>query len=494
VLVVVCAAVFIGNIDGTIMNVALPSLARDLTATGTDLQWVVDSFVVVFAGLLFAFGTLADRYGRRRFLIAGLAVFGLASGVGAFSSTVQQLIAARAVTGIGAAMLFPATLAILAATFTEPAARAKAIGAWGGAAGLAVAAGPIVGGWLLEHFWWGSVLLVNVPICLVVIVATVVWVPESSDDQHRELDIGGVVLSIMAIVALVFTIIEAPNAGWTSARTLVGALVAATLGAAFVHWELRHPEPMLDVRLFRNGQLSRATLAVTAAFFSLVGTLFAITQYLQLVRGLSTLQAGVRVLPIAVSIGIGSGAAPKLAARFGSTRIVAAGAGLLAGGLLALRAVDIDSPYLGMAAALALIGLGVAATTVPATGLIMDAVPSAKAGVGSAINDTTRELGAGLGVAVLGSVLTSVYRSDLAGRLDPALGTDVIETARSSLAAALVTGNPTVATAARDSFVVALHTSATVAAIVMTVVAVLVAVANHRATATRQPSRVRKNA
>ena len=492
VLAVVAFAVFIGNVDGTIMNVALPTLSRELGATTTELQWIVDAFALVFSGLLFASGTLGDRFGRRRMLVSGLAVFGTCSLAGALSTTTAQLIAARAGTGLGAALLFPATLAIITDVYREPAARAKAIAIWGAVAGLAVAVGPVLGGWLLEHFWWGSVLLVNVPICVVAIVASLLVVPPSIDPGAPRLDLGGVVLSTALVTLLVFTIIEAPEAGWSSARTLGGFTLAALLLVGFVAYELHHTQPMLDIRLFRSPDLVAASLAISVAFFTLLGFIFGVSQYLQLVQGYSSLAAGIRIVPIAIAVAVSSGAAPGIAEKIGARRAAAAGLGIMAVGLGLAAALTPTSGYGLAAGALACIGFGVGLTTTPSTNLIMGSVPTAQAGVGSALNDTTRELGGTLGVAILGSLLVSGYRQGVA-TLPPGTPPQVSEAVADSLASGLDAAQALpadlasqVAAQAQAAFTDGFTRSA-LAGTVLAVVAVIVLLLPRRATPPQEP-------
>ncbi len=416
VLAVVCLAVFVTVLDGTIVNVALPSFAVDLGASTRQLQWIVDSYLLVFTGLLLAAGGLGDRFGRKRLLMIGLLVFGATSAVAGSVGSSGSLIVARALMGIGAAMIFPATLAILTNVFRDPAERAKAIGIWSAVSGVAVAAGPITGGWLLEHFWWGSVFFINVPISILVAAAAWRLVPESREDDAPPLDRTGVVLSIAAITALVFTIIEAPEWGWLSATTLAGFGVAAALLVIFVRWELRVDHPMLPVSIFRNLRFSAASVAITSAFFALFGFIFLITQYFQLVRGYGPLEAGVRTLPVAGSIAVASVLAPRIVSRVGTTAVVRTGLTLLASAFvwIAFR-VEVDTSYLEIAGQMVFLGVGLGATTAPATESIMGSLSADKAGIGSAVNDTTRELGGTLGVAIIGSVFSSVYVSALDG-------------------------------------------------------------------------------
>ncbi|MFW2334122.1 DHA2 family efflux MFS transporter permease subunit [Ilumatobacter sp.] len=410
VLAVVCLAVFVTVLDGTIVNVALPSLAVDLGASTRQLQWIVDSYLLVFTGLLLAAGGLGDKFGRKRMLMIGLLVFGATSAFAGSADSSSSLIAGRALMGIGAAMIFPATLAILTNVFRDPGERAKAIGIWSAVSGVAVAAGPITGGWLLENYWWGSVFFINVPITILVAAAAWRLVPESREHDAPRLDRTGVVLSIAAITSLVFTIIEAPEWGWLSPTTFAGFAVAATTLTAFVVWELRVEHPMLPVSIFRNLRFSAASVAITSAFFALFGFIFLITQYFQLVRGYGPLEAGLRTLPVAVSIAAASVLAPRLVDRFGTTAVVRSGLMLLATAFVWISfRVEVDTSYLEIAAQMVFLGVGLGATTAPATESIMGSLSADKAGIGSAVNDTTRELGGTLGVAIIGSVFSSVY-------------------------------------------------------------------------------------
>ncbi len=414
ILAVLCIAVFVTLLDGTIVNVALPTLAVDLGASTRQLQWFVDSYLLVFTGLLLAAGGLGDRFGRKRSLIFGLVIFGATSAFAGSASGANELIFARALMGIGAAFIFPATLAILANVFTDPTERAKAIGIWGAVGGMAVAAGPITGGWLLDNYWWGSVFYVNLPIIAVAIVVSAAVIPESKDATAPSLDFGGLVLSVTAIVALVLTIIEAPESGWLSAPTLAGFVASVVLVGLFVWWELRVAHPMLPVRIFRNLRFSAASISVTSAFFALFGFIFLVTQYFQLVRGYGPLEAGVRTLPVAFAIAFASVVAPALVERFGTTRVVVTGLSLLAVAFAWISAVSLATPYLEIVGQMILLGFGLGFTSTPATESIMGSLSLDKAGIGSAVNDTTRELGGTLGVAVAGSVFSSVYAGALA--------------------------------------------------------------------------------
>ncbi|HEY2268172.1 MAG TPA: MFS transporter [Streptosporangiaceae bacterium] len=436
ILAALLLAAFVINLDTTIVNVALPALVRELHATTTQLQWVVDAYNLVFAALLLTFGSLSDRFGRKGMLLAGLTVFGAASLAGAFTTSPAQLIAARAVMGLGAAMTFPATLSLISNVFTERRERARAIGLWGAIGGVAIALGPIVGGWLLEHFSWASIFVAMAPVAAFAIALVAVSAPTSRNREAAP-DVPGLVLSAAAMALLVFTVIEAPDYGWGSTRSIAGFAGGAVLLAAFIGWERRTAHPMLDVGLFRNMRFSAASGAVTVAFFTLFGFIFLMTQYFQSVRGYAPLSTGVRLLPVALSVGIGSVAGTQLAVRFGTKLIVTLGLVAMAAfyGWAAVTA-SVTLGYDIIAVQMVLYGLGMGLTSAPATESIMGAVSRRQAGVGSAVNDSTRLLGGTLGVAVIGSVYASLYGSRLAARLPAGLPAQVRDIAHQSLGAA----------------------------------------------------------
>jgi EmrB/QacA subfamily drug resistance transporter len=437
ILVALLLAAFAINLDTTLVNVALPALVRELHATTTQLQWVVDAYNLVFAALLLTFGSLSDRFGRKGMLLAGLTVFGTASLAGGFTTSPAALIAARSVMGLGAAMTFPATLSLISNVFTERRERARAIGLWGAIAGVAIALGPIVGGWLLEHFSWSSIFIAMAPVAAVAIALVIASVPTSRNTDAAPVDIPGLVLSAAAMGLLVFTIIEAPDYGWTSVRSLLGFAVSAVLLAVFICWEQRTSYPMLDVRLFRNMRFSAASGAVTVAFFTLLGFIFLITLYFQFVRGYAPLSTGVRLLPVALSVGVGSVAGTQLAVRFGTKLIVTVGLVAMAGFYVwAAATASATLSYGIIAAQMVMYGLGMGLTSAPATESIMGAVSTRQAGVGSAVNDTTRLLGGTLGVAVIGSVYASLYGSRLTATLPAGLPGRVSDIAHQSLGAA----------------------------------------------------------
>jgi EmrB/QacA subfamily drug resistance transporter len=417
-LLVLCLSVLLVTIDNTIVNVALPTLSKELDASTSNLQWIVDAYTLVFAGLLLVAGHLGDRFGRRRVLQVGLLLFGLTSLAAAAATSTNQLIAGRAAMGVAAALVFPATLGLLSNIFTDSRERATAIGIWSAISGLAVALGPVSGGLLLEHFSWNAVFLVNVPLVVIALAAGWRLLPESRDAHPGRFDLGGAVGSIAAIGTLVWTVIEAPNHGWTSATTLVGLAVSAGLLIAFVRLETSRTDPLLDVRLFTNARFSAASFAITAAFFGLFGFIFLITQYFQTVRGYGTLEAGVATLPFAIVTGALSPVAILLMKRLGTTRVVALGLTLMSAGFVLASTSAVDSAYWGrIVGSMVLMAAGLALTAGPATDAVMGALPVAKAGAGSAVNDTTREIGGTLGVAVVGSVMSSIYGPRLADGL-----------------------------------------------------------------------------
>ncbi len=482
VLAVLCLSLLAVVIDGTIVNTALPTLARDLDASSSDLQWIVDAYTLAFAGLLLVAGAAGDRYGRHRALAAGLVVFGAASGLAALSSTASELIAARALMGVGAALVMPATLSILSDVFrSDPVGRAKAIGIWSGVSGLGVAIGPSAGGLLLAHLSWGSVFLVNLPVVALALVLGRRFVPASRAERAPALDPVGAVLSVAGLGAVTYAVIEGPVNGWTSAATLVPALGGIVLLGAFAGWERRHPQPMLDVRLFRNLRFTAASLSVTTVFFTLFGALFLLTQMLQLVLGWSTVKAGLGAMPFAVTVGVTSPLAAELAKRIGTKVPVVAGLLLMAAGLAYMGTATTASSYGHFALATVLMAAGMGLAMAPSTESIMGALPPEQAGVGSAVNDTTREIGGVMGVAILGSIANAGYVSNL-GDAAAQLPQPAEQAATSSLAGALTVahqvpaaiGHP-LAAAAQDAFVRAADKGVLVAAVVAVAGAVFAA-------------------
>lgn len=443
VLVVLSASVFLVVVDNLIINVALPTLQRELGASTSGLQWIVDAYALVFACLLLAGGGIGDRLGRKRALQIGLVLFAVFSGFAAFADSSGQLILWRGAMGIGAALVFPATLAIITNLFVDPVERAKAIGLWSAVSGMAVAFGPVAGGFLLEHFWWGSVFLVNLPIVAVALVVGHFLIPDSRDTSAHSFDVVGLLLSVVAVGALVFTVIESPHWGWGSAASNIGFLVAATALTSFVYVESRRDEPLLEVRFFRNPRFSAATGSIGIAFFSLFGFTFLVTQYFQFVRGYDPLESGLRTLPFAVGAGVTAPLAARAALRWGTTRVVALGLFNMSVGFLIVSQVDADAAYFGpIIISMLFIANGLSLVTSPSTDAVMGSLPRNKAGVGSAVNDISREVGGTLGVAVTGSVFVSLYSpkltelfSGLPGLVD-ALPDGVFDDATQSVGAA----------------------------------------------------------
>jgi EmrB/QacA subfamily drug resistance transporter len=458
ILVSLLLAAFVINLDTTIVNVALPTLVRQLHASNSQLQWVVDAFNLLFAGSVLAAGSLSDRFGRKGMLLAGLSVFGLASLAGGLTDSAGALIASRAVMGVGAAMVFPSTLSLLTNVFTERRERALAIGLWGAIAGAAIALGPIVGGWLLQLFDWRSIFFAMTPVAVVAGVLVARYVPTSRDPRAPRIDGAGFALSTAMIALLVYTLIEAPNHGWGSARTLGSFALTAVLAAAFVAWERRTARPMLDLSLFASPRFTAASASVAISFFALSGFIFLVTQYFQFLKGYGPLSTGVRLLPVASSVAISSILGARLAVRVGTKLVVASGLFMTAAFYLWVATASASTGYGTIAAQMVVLGTGMGLTSAPATEAIMGVVPKAKAGVGSAVNDATRLLGATLGVAVIGSVYASLYGSRLATALPTALPATVARTAHSSVGAALTaatklasSGHPLLASVIHDA-------------------------------------------
>jgi EmrB/QacA subfamily drug resistance transporter len=436
ILVALLLAAFAINLDTTIVNVALPTLVRELHASTVQLEWIVDAYNLMFAALVLAAGNLGDRIGRKGVLLSGLIVFGVASFAGGLGDSPGELIAARAVMGLGAALIFPATLSLLTNVFTERRERARAIGLWGASTGVGIAVGPIVGGWLLEHFSWPSVFFALVPTAALAAALVAVGVPTSRDPEAPPADRPGLLLSTATMAVLIYTVIEAPNRGWAAGLSIAGFVLAAILLAAFLAWERRVEIPMLDIGLFRNLRFSAASAAVTITFFSLMGFIFVITLYFQFLKGYGPLSTGVRLLPVATLTGITAVLGTRMAVRSGTKLVVAGGLVALAIGLAWASTASTSTSYLTIAAQMVFIGSGIGLTSAPATESIMGAVPEAKAGVGSAVNDATRILGGTLGVAVVGSIYASIYATRLTDALPATVPGPIADGARRSVGTA----------------------------------------------------------
>ena len=436
ILAVLCFSLLVIVLDNSILNVAIPTIINDLHASNSQLQWIVDSYTLVFAGLLLTAGALGDRFGRRGALQLGFVIFGVGSVLAALSSSAGQLIGTRALMGVGGAFIMPATLSIITNIF-PPQERGRAIGVWAGVAGLGGALGPLTGGFLVEHFYWGSVFLVNVPIVVIGLVAGFVLIPDSRDPSAPRLDPIGALLSILGLTALLYAIIEAPAEGWGEPvilSTLIGGVV---LLVAFVLWERHSDHPMLDVTFFSNPRFSAASASITVVFFAMFGSIFLLTQYFQFVLGYSPLQTGIRMLPFAATMMVVAPTSARIVERIGTKITVTVGMSFVTLGLLSMALLQVDSSYGQVAWRLVLVAAGMGLTMAPATDSVMGSLPLGKAGVGSAVNDTTRQVGGALGVAIIGSVLASTYgdqvREFLTGVGAP---TAAVEAATSSLGGA----------------------------------------------------------
>ena len=403
-------SILVISLDLTVLNVALPTLVRALSATTSQLQWMVDAYTLLYAGLLLTTGSLGDRYGRKRALIVGMVVFGAGSVWSAYSGSANMLIMARGLMGMGGALIMPSTLSITANIFAEKQ-RASAIGVLTGVGGLGIVIGPLLGGWLLEHFTWGTIFLINVPIIALALLVSLWLVPESKDEQASRLDPVGALLSIADLMALLYGIIEVPTYGMGDPRIITAFSAAPLLLLVFVVWELRARSPMLDVKVFADARFTAASMALTLTSFALAGTMFFLTQYLQLVLGYTPLQAGICFIPLVLGLLLMAALSPVVARRTGVRATITGGLGIVAVSIALFSILNASSSYVSVAIILALLGAGLGLTMVTATNTIMGTLPLGKAGVGSAVNDTAQEVGGALGVAILGSVLAASYHA-----------------------------------------------------------------------------------
>jgi EmrB/QacA subfamily drug resistance transporter len=479
ILGVLSLSLVIIGLDNTVLNVALPTLQRTFGATAAELQWMVDAYVLVFAGLLLTMGALGDRFGRARALQIGLVAFAVSSVAATFSTEAMHLIVARIAMGVGGALIMPSTLSIIANVFPREE-RAKAITIWAGVSGLGVGLGPLVGGLLIENFSWASVFLVNVPIALIALALGAAIVPESRDPSGARLDLAGAVLSIGAVTALVYAIIEAPGTGWTDPLILGSFTTAAVLGAAFAWRETHSDAPMLDLSLFRNARFTAGAGAIALTFFAMFGVIFGLTQYLQFVLGKSALEAGALMVTLAVGIPVGARISLKAGQHAGTNRVIG---GALVGLTLVLLSITRWTPATDtwlVSATLFVLAICLANVMAPATSAVMGAVPEAKAGVGSAMNDLLRQLGGALGVAIIGSVMNTVYRDrmvDALAGLPPAAAHAAGDSVGAAVAIAGRIGGPAgdaLATVARGAFVDALGLAAVLAAAIALATAILI--------------------
>jgi EmrB/QacA subfamily drug resistance transporter len=398
--------------DTTIVYVAIPTIQPELDASGAGLQWIVDSYVIVFAGLLLTMGALGDRFGRRHLLQIGVAIFGLASIFAAFAGSTGELITARALTGIGGAMMLPATLSIVIDVFPQHE-RAKAIAIWSAVAGIGAPTGQIVGGVLLEYFWWGSVFLINVPVTAFIFAASALIVPNSRDIRARPVDLPGAVLSSATLSALVFAIIEAAERGWTDPLVLGGFAAAAILTGVFATYELRTRFPMIDLRLLKNRRLSAGAAAMITSFLVMLGGFFLLSQFLQFARGYSALETGLILIPFPLGFALASTFSERAVVSMGTNRIAAGGLGLLALSLALMSFFTLGTEIWVMALVLLAFGMGGGAVMAPGTVAMMEGIPEESSGAGAALNEVTRLIGIALGVSILGSIANSAFSSDM---------------------------------------------------------------------------------
>ncbi len=438
-LVVLCVSILVVNLDNTILNVALPTLVRKLNATSSELQWIVDSYAMVFAGLLLVGGSLADRFGRKRLFLIGLAVFAGGSIGAAFCGSVGQLIGWRAVMGGGAALTMPATLSIINDLFRDPGERSRAIGLWAGTSGIGIAIGPIAGGLLLAHFWWGSVFFVNVPIVIAGALGAVFLVPDSRNPHAARPDPGGGILSMLGLGCILWAIIDAPTHGWSSPRVLEVGVSGLLVLAVFGVWESRIDHPMLNLRFFRAPRFSAATSSLSLGVFGLFGALFVQTQFLQFDLHLSAIEAGVRILPIAAVVAVAAPLSTFIVRAIGSKATASIGLLAIAGGLLEIsQASGPATTYGQVVPGMLLIGLGAGLLMPTATDAVIGSVPPGDAGVGSATNGVSIQVGGALGVAVIGSALSTRYQHHLSPALaGQHLPAPVVHTALGSIGGAL---------------------------------------------------------
>ncbi|MEV5517439.1 MFS transporter [Streptomyces flaveolus] len=412
ILSTLCLAVMLVLLDNTVLTVAIPSMTESLNASTSAIQWVMNGYTLAVGGLLMTTGSLADRIGRRKALLIGVALFTICSGVASMADSPAQLIAGRVGMGVGAALLMPSTLAVLMQVFDEKE-RPKAIGVWTGVAAAAVALGPVLGGFMLDHFWWGSVLLINVPVGLAALISMIILIPESRDPQVRRTDVPGVALSILMSVGLVYAIISVPEHGWSSPQTLIPFAVGAAALISFTYWERRCEEPMLDVALFRNPAFSGAVGSTALTYLALSGSLFLFTQYLQFVLDYSPLEAGLGVVPMALALMVMTPFGPKIAEKIGTPATMATGLAVMGAGLVTLSFLGEGSGYLLALAGLAVMGAGAGIAMPTASTAMVSAIPVERAGVAGGLNSTMQEFGSACGVAVMGSLAAGLFASRL---------------------------------------------------------------------------------
>jgi EmrB/QacA subfamily drug resistance transporter len=475
ILAVLCLSLLVIVVDNSILNVALPSLQDSLKATNSQLQWMVDSYTLVFASLLLTAGTLGDKFGRRGALQFGMAVFGIGSIMSALAGSPEHLIITRGIMGIGGAFIMPATLSIITNTF-PPEERGRAISFWAAIAGVGFALGPISGGLLLQHFYWGSIFLVNIPIVVFALLSGFFLIPTSKDPSNAKLDVVGAVLSIVGLISLVYAIIEGPSLGWGSASVVTAFVLAVLVLGGFAFWEGHTDHPMLDVNFFKNPRFTAASSGIMLIFFAMFGSMFLLTQYFQFVMGYTALQTGIRLLPMAITMLIVAPTSARIVEHIGTKIVV--GGGLLITSIALATFAFLPSQHISYPGSVLwreiVLALGMGLVMAPATESIMGSLPRAKAGVGSAVNDTTRQVGGALGVAVLGSVMTSTYAPRVASSISHSganVSPEQVKSAKEGLGFALqLASGPHglghgVVVAAQSAFVTGMHHAVLVGAL-----------------------------
>ncbi|MFJ9377271.1 MFS transporter [Streptomyces sp. NPDC101455] len=434
-LLVLCLSLLIVVMANTSLIVAAPDMTKDLGLSSSDLQWVIDGYTVPYAALMLLLGSIGDKYSRRGALILGLLIFAAGSVMGGLVDETGLVIIARAIMGAGAAVVMPATLSLLVAIFPR-AERAKAITAWSATSGLAIAAGPLSAGWLLESHAWGSTFLMNVPLAVLGVVGALLLVPPSKAEKMGGIDYMGGLLSIVTVGSLVYATIEGPHFGWGTGP-ITAAVVAGVGLPAFVAWELRHPHPMLNVRKFRQRPFSGSMLAVLFFFFGTFGSIYYSTQFLQFVLGYNALDTGIRLLPLAGAVFLGAAVTGRIAPKLGAKLVVGSGMVLGTTGALLLTRIESGSTYADFLAPLLLLGFAIGLSVSPATDTIMGSFPESELGVGGGANDTALELGASLGIAILGSLLATSYKDKLTDLVGGHLPAAAMDTAKDSVGGGL---------------------------------------------------------
>ena len=482
-LLFICISLLVISIDNTILNVTLPSISRELDASGSELQWIMDAYILIFAALLLTMGSVGDRVGRKLTLQVGLLFFGVGSLWAALSQSIESLILARAFLGIAAAMIMPATLSIITATFPVKE-RPQAIALWAAVFGLGVGTGPVVGGWLLETYSWNSVFFVNLPVITIALLGGAFLIAESRDKEAPPIDWIGVALSIPGLFTLVYAIIEAGLEGWTDGTVLATFGLSAVLLTLFAWWENRNPNAMLPLHFFKNPSFTGASIALAMTMFALFGSIFFMSQYLQTVLGYTALEAGIRLLPLALTMMVAAALSAQVTRFLGTKRTVALGILILSGGLFYLSHLEVDSTYSEIVIGLMTIASGMGLAVSPATNSIMGSVPPSKAGIGSAMNDTTRELGGAMGVAVLGSVMNNYYIQEVAVLEEklPLMPPEALEGIQSSIQAAHIIANDprmpaafreTIITTADQAFVTGMNEAMLIGSVIMLTASVI---------------------